>query len=63
MNRYCSSVGPIFGLKPIHLPHGWYLSSSPIVTADWKGDHDEWTVPVGGGSGKEPALGRQSSAS
>jgi hypothetical protein len=36
-----------------NLPHGWYLTSSPIVTANWiaKGD-DRWTVPIGGGVGR-----------
>ena len=32
--------------------HGWYLSSSPIMTADWEVDHNAWTIPVGGGFGK-----------
>ena len=36
-----------------NLPHGWYLTSSPIITSNWvaKGD-DRWTVPVGGGVGR-----------
>jgi hypothetical protein len=35
------------------LPHGWYLTTSPIITANWleKGD-DRWTVPIGGGFGR-----------
>jgi hypothetical protein len=36
-----------------NLPHGWYLVSSPVLTADWKADSSNvWTIPVGGGVGK-----------
>jgi len=36
-----------------NLRHGWYLTSSPIVTANWEATRDQrWTVPVGGGLGK-----------
>jgi len=37
-----------------NLPAGWYLTTSPILTADWKADKagDVWTVPLGGGVGK-----------
>ena len=32
------------------VPHGWYLNTSPIITADWLAASGErWTVPVGGG--------------
>jgi hypothetical protein len=32
---------------------GWYLTSGPIMTANWKAPSgDKWTVPVGGGVGK-----------
>jgi hypothetical protein len=42
-----------------NLPHGWYLVSSPIITADWKADSgDRWTVPVGGGIGKIQRFGK-----
>jgi len=32
-----------------NLPDGWYLTTSPTVTANWKADKasDVWTVPVG----------------
>ena len=41
-----------------NLPNGWYLTTSPIITADWNADHrDMWTVPVGGGIGKIIKLG------
>jgi hypothetical protein len=33
--------------------HGWYVTSSPVMTADWTARaSDQWTVPVGGGVGK-----------
>ena len=37
-----------------NLPNGWYLTSSPIITANWEADSgsDTWTVPLGGGVGK-----------
>lgn len=36
-----------------NLPDGWYLSSAPIITANWDARSDnKWTVPVGGGFGK-----------
>jgi hypothetical protein len=41
-----------------NLPHGWYLISAPIITADWNAPHqDMWTVPVGAGIGKIVKLG------
>jgi hypothetical protein len=40
--------------------HGWYLASSPIITANWKAPSDErWTVPLGGGGGKILKIGKQ----
>ena len=37
---------------------GWYVNSSPIVTADWTADSDDrWIVPVGAGGGKLIMLG------
>jgi len=43
-----------------NLPDGWYLTTSPIVTANWKADRggDVWTVPIGGGFGKLFRLGQ-----
>jgi hypothetical protein len=37
---------------------GWYLSSSPIITANWEEPHDAWTVPFGGGFGKVHRFGK-----
>jgi len=39
---------------------GWYLSSTPTITADWEADSDDrWKVPVGGGVGHLVKLGKQ----
>ena len=40
--------------------HGWYLSSSPVITADWKADGNDntFTVPVGGGGGRLIRIGK-----
>ncbi|MEW6584677.1 MAG: neuromedin U [Nitrospirota bacterium] len=44
-----------------NLPDGWYLSSAPIITANWSADssRDIWTVPFGGGGGKIFRIGKQ----
>lgn len=42
-----------------NFPGGFYLTSAPIITADWKADSgDRWTVPLGGGAGKIIRIGR-----
>jgi hypothetical protein len=39
---------------------GWYLSSVPIITANWEADGgDRWTVPIGGGAGRVFSVGKQ----
>jgi hypothetical protein len=36
-----------------NLPGGAYLTTSPVLTVDWKADSSQrWTVPLGGGIGK-----------
>jgi opacity protein-like surface antigen len=43
-----------------NLEHGWYLSTSPIITANWlAAPGQKWTVPVGGGFGRVFKLGDQ----
>jgi len=43
-----------------HLTKGWYLTSIPVITANWEADSgNRWTVPVGGGAGKIVKLGWQ----
>ena len=42
-----------------NMANGWYLTSSPVVTANWKADSgDKWTIPFGGGVGKLLRLGK-----
>ncbi len=39
---------------------GWYATSSPDITANWKADsNDRWTLPIGGGIGKIFKIGDQ----
>jgi len=36
-----------------NMAEGWFLTSSPIITANWKATSgDIWTFPIGGGVGK-----------
>ena len=42
-----------------NLRHGWYLTSSPIITANWEvNPNQRWVVPVGGGVGKIVHFGK-----
>ena len=41
-----------------NLPDGWYITSSPVITANWNAD-DVWTVPIGGGFGRTFRIGKQ----
>ncbi len=43
-----------------NLENGWYLTSAPIITANWEASSGEkWTVPFGGGLGKIFRIGKQ----
>src|SRR5262249_16186671 len=43
-----------------NLPRGWYVVTSPIITADWEAHrNNRWTVPVGGGFGRVFKMGHQ----
>jgi len=43
-----------------NLKKGWYISVSPIITANWQASSGNvWTVPVGGGIGRVTKLGFQ----
>jgi len=43
-----------------NLPDSWYLTTAPIITANWEADSDNrWTVPFGGGVGKIFKIGKQ----
>ena len=42
-----------------NFPDGFYLTSAPILTVNWKADSgQQWTVPLGGGIGKIFHLGK-----
>ena len=49
-------------LQPIvnyQLGQGWYLTSTPVITADWNADSgNKWTVPLGAGLGKLQRVGK-----
>ena len=43
-----------------NLKKGWYITSQPIITANWKASSGNvWTVPFGGGVGRIMKLGFQ----
>ena len=43
-----------------NMAHGWYLTSSPVITANWlAAPGEKWTVPVGGGFGRVFRVGDQ----
>jgi hypothetical protein len=43
-----------------NLPRGWYLTSAPIITANWEASSgNKWTVPFGGGVGRVFRIGKQ----
>ena len=43
-----------------NMKNGWYVSVSPILTANWRGSSGRvWTVPFGGGVGRIMKLGFQ----
>ena len=43
-----------------NLKKGWYLATSPIITADWRASSgNQWVVPFGGGVGRIMRLGNQ----
>ena len=42
-----------------NLPKGWYLTSAPIITANWNATKgNQWTIPFGLGAGKIVKLGK-----
>jgi hypothetical protein len=57
-----SSVSQLL-LQPFvnyNLPDGWYLTSSPIITANWNASFgNRWNFPLGGGIGKIFKPGQQ----
>jgi hypothetical protein len=53
------STGLIQPFVNYNFKQGFYLTSAPIMTVDWKaGSGQQWTVPLGGGVGKIFHIGR-----
>ena len=43
-----------------NMKDGWYMSTTPTITANWRaGSDDTWTVPFGGGIGRVFKIGKQ----
>lgn len=43
-----------------NLSNGWYLTSTPTLTADWEANNsNRWTIPFGGGAGRLFKIGDQ----
>ena len=43
----------------INFNKGWYVSSAPIITANWEASNgNQWLVPFGGGGGKIVKIGK-----
>ncbi len=41
------------------LPEGWYLTTAPIITANWETDPgNQWIIRFGGGVGKIMKFGK-----
>ena len=42
-----------------NLNKGWYLTTAPILTANWRAANNQWIVPFGGGVGRIMKVGFQ----
>ncbi|PZV17412.1 MAG: neuromedin U [Pseudanabaena sp.] len=43
-----------------NMPDGWFLSFSPVITANWNASSgNQWTVPIGGGVGRVFRIDKQ----
>jgi hypothetical protein len=43
-----------------NLANGWYVTSAPVMTANWEADSSQrWTVPLGGGVGRLVKFGKR----
>ncbi len=52
----------LFSIQPFfnyNFDAGWYFTTSPTITANWNGDGEKWTVPIGGGVGRVFNIGSQ----
>ncbi|MHC4342486.1 MAG: neuromedin U [Planctomycetota bacterium] len=56
-------AGDAFLVQPFltyNLPNGWFLESSPQLSAAWDAPSDQrWQIPIGGGVGKITKIGKQ----
>jgi hypothetical protein len=51
------TIQPFFNYN---FDRGWYVTTSPVITANWQAESgDQWTVPIGGGFGRVFNVGRQ----
>jgi hypothetical protein len=42
-----------------NLGQGWYLTTAPIITANWEADEgNKWAIPFGGGAGRMIRIGK-----
>jgi hypothetical protein len=60
-NENASDVNSFMGQYFVNMnfPKGWYISSAPIITANWEAtDGNKWIVPFGGGGGKIIRIGK-----
>jgi hypothetical protein len=56
-NVNAMTLQPFFNYN---LAKGWYLTSSPLITANWEAnDNNRWTLPIGGGIGRIFKIGHQ----
>jgi len=54
------NLGTVQYFVNYNLDAGWYLTMSPVITANWEAkDSQTWTVPVGGGFGRVFKMGNQ----
>jgi len=43
-----------------NMKDGWFLTSAPIITANWEAESGQkWTIPIGGGGGRVFKMGKQ----
>lgn len=60
-----SRIQDVLNIQPVipityNMKHGWFLTSSPIITSNWLApDHNKVLVPFGGGFGKITKVGTQ----
>ncbi len=60
-NEDYSDVSSFMGQYFINMnfAKGWYISSAPIITANWKAESgQQWVIPFGGGGGKIIRIGK-----